>query len=79
MKFYIGVRYAEGCHPNEFWKTYFTSSNYVIACRDLNGEPNHIETFTFATANEAIAKEKQLIREFLDEYVVGSRAGAVTR
>ena len=57
MKFYIGVRYAEGCHPNEFWKTYFTSSNYIIACRDLNGEPDHIETFTFATANEAVAKE----------------------
>ena len=28
-KFYYGCRFAEGCHPSEFWKTYKTSSKYV--------------------------------------------------
>lgn len=26
---YIGVRYAKGCHPNDFWLHYFTSSSAV--------------------------------------------------
>lgn len=28
-KWYYGRRTAKNCHPNEFWKTYFTSSKYV--------------------------------------------------
>ncbi len=28
--FYYGVRFAEGSHPDEFWKTYFTSSKKKI-------------------------------------------------
>lgn len=26
---YLGVRYAKGCHPNDLWTTYFTSSTSV--------------------------------------------------
>lgn len=26
---YYGVRYARGCHPSDFWSTYFTSSKAV--------------------------------------------------
>lgn len=26
---YYGVRYKKGCHPSDFWKTYFTSSKHV--------------------------------------------------
>jgi hypothetical protein len=26
---YYGVRYAKGCHPDDLWSTYFTSSKYV--------------------------------------------------
>lgn len=28
-KFYIGCRYAEGCHPDDLWTSYFTSSSAV--------------------------------------------------
>lgn len=41
--FYYGRRTAINCHPNEFWKTYFTSSNHVKEFRKLNGEPDIIE------------------------------------
>ena len=26
-KWYYGCRYGINCHPDDFWKTYFTSSN----------------------------------------------------
>lgn len=26
---YLGVRYAKGCHPDDLWKTYFTSSSLI--------------------------------------------------
>ena len=28
-RFYYGVRFAQGCNPDEFWNSYFTSSDYV--------------------------------------------------
>lgn len=28
-QFYYGVRYRKGCHPDELWVSYFTSSRYV--------------------------------------------------
>ena len=28
--FYYGVRWAKNCHPDEFWKTYFTSSKKLV-------------------------------------------------
>ena len=34
---YYGVRYAKGCHPDDLWKTYFTSSKYVKEFREKNG------------------------------------------
>lgn len=46
---YYGRRTAKGCHPNEFWKKYFTSSSKshtfpnVSNCRLEYGEPDHIE------------------------------------
>jgi hypothetical protein len=41
--FYYGVRYAKGCHPNDFWKTYFTHSKIVPLYRTLFGD----ESFEF--------------------------------
>lgn len=49
--FYYGVRYAvksaclyeTGCHPDELWKTYFTSSDYVLDFTKLHGEPDIIQ------------------------------------
>ena len=41
-KWYYGVRYSKNSNPNELWKTYFTSSEYVTEFRKLNGEPDII-------------------------------------
>lgn len=48
MKYY-GVKYEKGCNPDQFWKTYFTSSKYVDAYRVEHGDPDIIQirrTFT---------------------------------
>jgi hypothetical protein len=42
-KWYYGRRTAKGCHPNEFWISYFTSSKIVRKFRDKYGEPDHIK------------------------------------
>lgn len=39
MKYY-GVRFAQNCHPSEFWIDYFTSSNYVSDYVKEHGEPD---------------------------------------
>lgn len=41
-KYYYGRRTAAGCHPNELWKTYFTSSDYVTQFTEKYGEPDII-------------------------------------
>jgi hypothetical protein len=40
---YYGRRTAKDCHPDEFWITYFTSSDKVKEFRDLNGEPDIVQ------------------------------------
>lgn len=53
-KWYYGSRFANGCHPTDFWKKYFTSSNYVKKFRKEHGEPDIIEIRrTFKTKKEA--------------------------
>jgi hypothetical protein len=42
-QFYYGVRWAKGCHPDEFWTTYFTSSSRIMLLRTLFGD----EVFEF--------------------------------
>lgn len=42
-KVYYGCRFAEGCHPSEFWICYKTSSKYVKQLIDEYGE----DTFNF--------------------------------
>lgn len=39
MKYY-GVRYAQGCHPNDLWTTYFTSSEKVAEFVNQYGDPS---------------------------------------
>lgn len=39
---YYGKRTAKGCHPNDLFKTYFTSSNVVKKLRQSNGDPDVI-------------------------------------
>lgn len=40
---YYGVRFAKGCHPDDLWTSYFTSSKYVKGFRKKYGEPDVIE------------------------------------
>lgn len=42
-KFYYGCRFAEGCHPSDFWVSYKTSSKYVKMLVDEYGS----DTFVF--------------------------------
>jgi hypothetical protein len=61
-KWYYGSRYAmksfciyeTGCHPDDFWLTYFTSSNLVTAFREENGEPDVVQIRkTFSNEEDA--------------------------
>lgn len=51
----IGVRYARGCHPDDLWSKYFTSSSKVKTIRKNLGEPDVIEV-----RKEFDCKEKAL-------------------
>lgn len=42
-RWYYGKRIGKNCHPDELWKTYFTSSRYVKEFREAHGDPNVIE------------------------------------
>ena len=49
-----GVRYKQGCHPDDLWSKYFTSSVHVDIQRWLYGEPDVIEVRRiFQTKDEA--------------------------
>jgi hypothetical protein len=70
-KFYYGVRYAKkhkclyecGCHPDEFWVTYFTTSDYVTKMRERCGEPDIIQIRkTFDNPKAAILWENKVLR-----------------
>ena len=62
-EYYYGVRYAQGCHPNDFWKDYFTSSDKVAEYRELYGEPDVIQVRkTFDSRESAIAWEHKVLR-----------------
>jgi len=69
-KFYYGVRYAKkykciyefGCHPDDFWVTYTTSSEYVDTFKEKHGEPDVIQIRrTFNNAESAIEWEKKVL------------------
>lgn len=42
-KYYYGVQYAAKAHPDNLWKTYFTSSSVVKQFRTEFGEPDIIQ------------------------------------
>ncbi len=57
-KFYYGAKYARGCHPNDLWTTYFTSSKYVKEFIRENGEPDIIKIHrTFEDKDSCITFE----------------------
>lgn len=60
---YYGVRYARGCHPNDFWVSYFTSSKYVKDMISIHGNPDIIEIRkTFDTPKKAKLWEEKVLR-----------------
>lgn len=71
-KFYYGVRYAtktkclpnfDGCHPNDLWKSYFTSSKHVHEFREKYGEPDIVQVRRiFEDKESAIAWEEKVLR-----------------
>lgn len=62
-KWYYGVRYAKNCNPNDFWRTYFTSSKYVTNFRKKYGEPDIIQIRKiFINAQSALLWESKVLR-----------------
>ena len=62
-KFYYGARYGKSCHPDDLWKTYFTSSKYVAEFRRKYGEPNIIQIRkTFNNADSAALWESTVLK-----------------
>lgn len=75
-KWYYGVRYCEkysrtciyktGCHPDDLWKTYFTSSKVVKQYREEYGEPDVIEIRKTFTSKEKAIKWEERVLQSLD-------------
>lgn len=62
-KWYYGLRWAKGCHPDDLWTTYFTSSKYVQEFREHHGEPDVIQVRKiFGTKEEAIQWEHTVLK-----------------
>jgi len=62
-KWYYGVRFAKGCHPNDLWTSYYTSSKYVKMFREENGEPDVILIRrTFSDRIQALDWEHKVLR-----------------
>lgn len=87
-KWYYGVRvakisfclYETGCHPNDFWVTYFTSSNEVQKYRKEYGDPNVIQIRkTFDDPVKAFEWEKKVLKRlniyFNDRWLNNSICG----
>lgn len=63
-KFYLGVRYAQGCDPSDMWTKYFTSSKYVKAIAKEHGPPPVIDILrTFTEGDEAREFEFRLLSD----------------
>jgi hypothetical protein len=70
-KWYYGVRYAKvhkclyetGCHPDELWITYFTSSKVVENFISKHGDPDVIQIRkTFSDEDSAVKWEKKVLK-----------------
>lgn len=63
-QFYYGVRFANGCNPNDLWATYFTSSLYVKKLIKKFGKESFITEIrkTFTNKNDAIRWETKILK-----------------
>lgn len=60
--FYYGVRFSKNCHPDDLFKTYFTSSAEVKKIRLEHGNPDIIEIRkTFESAEKARKWEHKVL------------------
>lgn len=65
-KFYYGVRYSRKSNPENFWKDYFTSSEYVKEYREKHGEPDIIQVRkVFDDPDLAIKFENKVLTKLL--------------
>jgi hypothetical protein len=61
---YYGVRFANHCHPNDFWKKYFTSSDKVKSIRKQYGDPDIIKIRrTFNSVDQARLWESRVLKK----------------
>lgn len=59
---YYGVSYKKGCHPDDLWKSYFTSSKVVKLIRSKFGEPTIVEIRkVFDCIDKAILWESKVL------------------
>ena len=64
-KRYIGARWAAGCHPDDLWSSYFTSSEYVDDFVKKYGQPDIILIDkVFSNAIDAMEREQELQYKF---------------
>ena len=61
---YYGVRFAKGCHPNEFWDKYMTSSKVVHQLIEEHGKDSFEYEIrkTFDCADKAIEWESTVLK-----------------
>jgi len=89
-KYYYGVRYStklnclykNGCHPDDLWVTYFTSSKYVLNYRSRYGEPDIIQIRRlFNSAVKAIDWEVKVLRRIkaskIEKWINKNVSGAI--
>lgn len=64
-KRYIGARWAANCSPDDLFKTYFTSSNYVAEFIEKYGNPDIVLIDKiFTNAKDAREREIELLTKF---------------
>jgi hypothetical protein len=63
-KYYYGVRFKKGCHPNDLWTKYFTSSKKVKGLIKKYGKKSFIFEIrkTFKTPQQAINWENKVLK-----------------
>jgi len=63
-RYYYGVKYKKGCHPNDLWTKYFTSSKKVKGLIRKYGKKSFIFEIrkTFKTAQQAVNWEYKVLK-----------------
>lgn len=68
-KWYYGVRYRKGCHPDDFFKKYFTSSKHVKKFIEQYGLPDIIQIRkTFDNKEKALLWEHKVLKRLKVTY-----------